>query len=281
MRNQFGGKLKIAIEQKTMGGLHTNKKTQGFYPGKDHAFTLIELLVVIAIIAILAALLLPALSAAKAKGQQAACLSNFHQLQLAFIVYCNENNDTMPENNGAGPASTLGVYSTPGSWVVGNAQTSADLTNIESGTLYAYTPNPGVYRCPSDHSNLYNAPVARIRSCSLDFFINGTISETDPKYTIKYATIHPIPAQVIMFVDECSAGIDDGSFACETNKPQWDNMPTDRHNQGGNFSFADGHVEHWKWLSPKNWQYPGQPTANANDLLDLRRVQAALPLPQW
>ena len=260
-----------------MGGLHTYKKTPGLYPGAKRAFTLIELLVVIAIIAILAALLLPALTSAKARGQQVACISNFHQLQLAFIVYCSENNDTMPQNNGAGPSSTLGVYSTPGSWVVGNAQTSADLTNIESGTLYADTPNPGVYHCPADRSTLYNSNVIRIRSCSLDFFINGTLSETDPKYIIKYADIRPIPAQVIMFVDECSPGIDDGSFACETNLAQWDNMPTDRHNGGGNFSFADGHVEHWRWLYPKVWSYPGQPTANANDLKDLRRIQASLP----
>ena len=59
-------------------------------------FTLIELLVVIAIIAILAALLLPALSRAKMKGQEAVCRSNLKQMGLSFLMYLNDHGKTFP-----------------------------------------------------------------------------------------------------------------------------------------------------------------------------------------
>ena len=65
-------------------------------PRRWLAFTLIELLVVIAIIAILAALLLPALAAAKAKANQANCISNLKQVCLGFRLYASDNGDKFP-----------------------------------------------------------------------------------------------------------------------------------------------------------------------------------------
>ena len=68
---------------------------------RKQKFTLIELLVVIAIIAILAAMLLPALSAARARAQSAACTANIKQCMLGFTLYSSANNGIMVAQGGA------------------------------------------------------------------------------------------------------------------------------------------------------------------------------------
>ena len=75
---------------------------------RRNAFTLIELLVVIAIIAILAGLLLPALTRAKAKAKETACLNNLRQMSLGFRLWANDNRDKYPWNLAVTNGGSLG-----------------------------------------------------------------------------------------------------------------------------------------------------------------------------
>jgi prepilin-type processing-associated H-X9-DG protein len=56
----------------------------------------------------------------------------------------------------------------------------------------------------------------------------------------------------------------------------WWDVPANRHNQGCSFSFADGHVEHWKWKVPMQVTVSrGNQQAVADDQWDdYNRVQS-------
>ncbi|OGV86824.1 MAG: hypothetical protein A3K19_18845 [Lentisphaerae bacterium RIFOXYB12_FULL_65_16] len=62
-------------------------------PLKPRTFTLIELLVVISIIAVLASMLLPALTEAKAKAYQIACVDKMRQMAVIANMYPDDYDD--------------------------------------------------------------------------------------------------------------------------------------------------------------------------------------------
>ncbi len=60
---------------------------------QNKGFTLVELLVVIAVIALLMAILLPALNKAREQGKRAVCMIQIKQLQIAWSLYADDNED--------------------------------------------------------------------------------------------------------------------------------------------------------------------------------------------
>ena len=65
---------------------------------RSGGFTLIELLVVIAIIAILAAILFPVFAKAREKARQASCQSNIKQIGIACMQYAQDYDEIMVPN---------------------------------------------------------------------------------------------------------------------------------------------------------------------------------------
>jgi prepilin-type N-terminal cleavage/methylation domain-containing protein/prepilin-type processing-associated H-X9-DG protein len=74
--------------------IYERKSTSRLF--KRKIFTLLELLVVIAIISILASLLLPALKAAKEKGNSIKCRGNLKQIAYAYFLYIQDANGWIP-----------------------------------------------------------------------------------------------------------------------------------------------------------------------------------------
>jgi len=261
--------------------MHANSQSK---TGGQPAFTLIELLVVIAIIAILAAMLLATLGKAKDRTQRTVCQNNLRQLQLAWLNYTTDNNDQMPLND------LVQGSSPPGSWVVGSARWDTSTTNLKQGTLYRYVGAAGVYRCLSDRSTVSGHPgMLRFRSYFLNGTLNGVNRSRDPDVATVLCTKSAQlkrPALVWSFLDGSEGSIMGG--ACYVwplggrYGDDWLHQPSDRHSQGANLAFTDGHVAYQKWKWEKRIgvdQGDHHSPINALDLQDLRWLQQGLPEP--
>jgi prepilin-type N-terminal cleavage/methylation domain-containing protein/prepilin-type processing-associated H-X9-DG protein len=262
-----------------------------------NAFTLIELLVVIAVIAILAAILLPVLSRGKQSAQNVACLNNLRQLQLCWHLYYQDNNDVLAPNNSVAfidPGTNISTGNIQGvSWLPDtDARMEINPFAIMNGVLFQYNSQIGIYHCPSDMSTLETPdgqplPQLRWRSYNMSQSVNGDPwFDTNIWFTLpnwdKITEVRRDPTSVFVFIDEDSDCILDAEFGNPpVNSPYyeqnvWWDLPSSRHNRGGNLSFMDGHVEHWRWAVPKVFSGDYSQGIGPGEMPDYKRIQNAM-----
>jgi prepilin-type N-terminal cleavage/methylation domain-containing protein/prepilin-type processing-associated H-X9-DG protein len=198
---------------------------------RRRGFTLIELLVVIAIIAILAAILFPVFAKAREKARQTACLSNMKQLGLAWAMYSQDYDErSVPEY----------MCSTSGYPPGGKAYFIR-----WSDRLDPYMKNSQIWQCPSD-------PIDQDWGKIGMYYGWSSFGATNGCYNSGGAAIGRIqnPSEIGVFADT-----DNCPYPGNENTSIWGWQPpgyttcgrfSNRHNNGANVSFADGHA---KWLN--------------------------------
>lgn len=214
-------------------------------------FTLTELMIVIGIIIAIAAILFPVFSTSIDKVRQARCLSNQKQLAQAMIMYSNDHDEALPPFGDRTPDSnhywntSLHPY-TRGSDLLFCPKGSK--TNYSIGVNYGQLFRYSYTLSQSNGTWVYSPPVYL-----------GTISDPTRKILLgdSRSGMHMYTPK-IWFTDKDhnnNGNLDSNSGVLRGGTP-YNNVAIDRHSNGLNITFLDGHT---KW-------YSGETILNSIDL---------------
>jgi prepilin-type N-terminal cleavage/methylation domain-containing protein/prepilin-type processing-associated H-X9-DG protein len=215
---------------------------------KNRGFTLVELLVVIGIIALLIGLLLPAIVGARRAAQKTECMTNMRKLTSAWEQYYNAHHGVMTPSGFANWSDVRDENETLArSWIGDGTETQ----QIRRGSLWPYVRSMRVYKCPADSSE-------RLRSYAANAYVNGvqTSLSTEPGWNVDKWGRSPQrieelrnTSETLWLIEESAPGLY-GFFIPPTGET-WQNIPAAFHREGLNLSFADGHVEYYRFADGK------------------------------